>query len=171
MTFFIRRNWKTALLGALTIGLCSANAQAKDTAAQIAARRAIAAQYVRLEKAILIKDSNALMALIAPDFNGHLRNGMQLNRAQYEGLQKYAAATPTERITSIRFKVEKIQWRGVDAIVWVDGTKVFPYQGHRVEVNTQSRDYWRPSPRGWVISQSAELKTRTWVDGRLVPTQ
>jgi ketosteroid isomerase-like protein len=171
MTLQNRRALTTPALTALALGLCAMSAQAKETAQQVAARRAIAAQYARADRAVLKKDLTTIMAMCAPDFTAYSSSTGQMNRAQYEAMQKATLGMPNSRFTLSTTKIRKIEWRGVDAIVWNSSVLVGTLQGVPIRITGEARDYWRPTKAGWQVSQSVILNMKTMANGKVVTQQ
>ena len=164
-----------ALLAATPLALSlSANpAHAAETAAQRAGRAAIAAQYRKIDAAIVRHDVVALVAHLAPDFKSHGPDGSVADRAQNEAALR---AMLSGKVLGVKVKFIKSQskilslkWRGPDAIVQVQtNTVCIGGQGKksvRSEVVGVSREYWGKTARGWQIRQSVTTQMKRWING------
>ncbi len=142
---------------------------AKETPEQIAGRKAIASLYARTDKDARKKDLRLFIDSMAPDFKYYRHEGGVLNREQFIAQQRGGVAT-VENITAIS-KIQKIEWRGADAIVWVDGKSQYKQQGAWIKTSGLSRDFWSKTKKGWKIRQVVEISKNTFVNGEKVREQ
>lgn len=115
---FKRPSLFALLACALALG-SSHGAHAKDSAAQVADRKAITATYDAMDRAFVKKDTNAIMSVLAPDFVAHSRDHGAIDRNTCERVFRLMEASDTRVIYS-NSKITKWQWRGPDAVVWAD---------------------------------------------------
>ena len=142
----------------------SHGAQAKDTAAQSADRRAIVALYDKLDRAFVKKDTNAFMAHIAPDFRGYSQNHGVFDRDGYERVMQQMEAVDTRIIYSTT-KITKFQWRGPDAIVWLSSkARAQSPRGTLMSWGT-SRHYWGKIGGRWQLRQEVTLAYKSLLNG------
>ena len=151
------------LLGALALG--SHGAHAKDSAAQSANRKAIAASYNAMDRAFLRRDTNALMSYIAPDYRAHSMNHGVFDRAAYQRVMNLMLAADV-RVVSTSTKISKWQWRGPDAVVWVDSKNHLKGpRGHLVAWET-TRHYWGKIGGKWMLRQEVTLAYKSLLNGK-----
>jgi ketosteroid isomerase-like protein len=171
MTLENRRASGMPILAAFTLGFCAMSAQAKETAQQVASRKAIVAEYARGDRAILKNDLSGILSMCAPDFTFFTPAMGQMNLAQYKAMQTAAFGASNSRFTRSTTKIQKIEWRGVDAVVWNSSITDWTQRGVSFRVTGEARDYWRPTKAGWRISQSVILNAKTMANGKLIGQQ
>ena len=152
------------------LGLVSPNAQAKgkravpvapkETAAQVAGRKVIAQSYDVYNQAVLRKDLAGLVAFLAPDYEHYTVARLRQDRVGFENLNRKMFGLPVQVVNLIT-KIQKIEWRGVDAVVYCDmgvTTKSTAGNAMPFTVRWKERDYWSPTTQGWKLRQATELK-------------
>jgi hypothetical protein len=168
MTLIKRRAWTALSLIVLTLGSASRGAQAKDTPAHIAARRAIETAYKRCAHASLKNDLPKVMSLFTPDFHYIGLDGNQLDYGQYMTLFRNKTAVKGLQYDSIKQSIQRMEWRGEDVAIWSLTSTNTSYKGNRLSMVGHVRDYWRHTPKGWAVSQSVALDASTWMNGKLI---
>ena len=156
--------------------VASSPVSARDTKAQSVARRALIAQYQKVDQANLRQDIPTLMSLMAPDFMLHDQTYGSLDRAQTENMMRQSLASilpgVTVRYSRVQTKFLSLTWRGPDAIIVAHTTAAATGSGYgrtvRIESVGVSRDYWSPTPSGWRIRQSVERESKIWRDGKRI---
>lgn len=140
-------------------------AHAKDTAAQSADRKAITAAYGALDRAFVKKDTNAIMAKMAPDFVAHSRENGVIGRDTFERVFRLMEASDTRVIYSTS-KISKWQWRSPDAIVWVDSKNRMQTPRGTIMTWDTTRHYWGKIGGRWQIRQEVTLAYKSLLNGK-----
>ena len=154
------------LLLASVLCLCfGTKAHARETAAQIANRKALVTSYARIDGLVARKDVDGIMALIAPDFRLYASDGSSLDRVQYERLARISKGNAALK-TSSQTTVTKVEWRGPDAIVYTDSRVQTRGPNGVLVVTGKTRDYWGAIKGRWQMRQSATLGGRVTLNGK-----
>ena len=141
-------------------------ADAKDSAAQAAARKAIVAAYTNSNAAMMRKDMERAAYFLAPDFTYHSSKGSS-DRAGYVKSLMLITVLPQVRYTLARTENMRIVWRGPDAIVYSDQITQLNGPGGVAYARTKFRDYWGKTSVGWQVRQAVELSGTITVNGRV----
>ncbi len=166
MVFMIKKVFRRGVVAMALLAFSSLPAFAKETPEQIAGRKAIASLYAQTDKDVRKKDLRVFIDSMAADFKYYRREGGVLNRGQFIAQQRGGVAT-VENLTTVS-KIQKIEWRGADAIVWVDGSSQYKQQGAWIKSTGLSRDFWSKTKKGWKIRQVVEVSKNTFINGEKV---
>ena len=161
---FKRFSLFAVLLGTLALH-SSHGAYAKDSATQAADRRAIIAAYDALDQAFVKKDTAAIMAKMAPDFVAHSRDNGVIDRDTFERVFRLMEASDTRVIYSDT-KIKKWQWRGPDAIVWIDSKNRMQAPRGTILTWDTTRHYWGKIGGKWQIRQEVTLAYKSLLNGK-----
>ena len=142
-------------------------AAAKDSAAQAADRRAIVAAYKEMDRLSLARDTDGVMAYIAPDYMGYTLSRGTANREQLYQLT-WMVNHSDARLVSGATKVTKIQWRGPDAVVWVAAKSRATGPRGTIVASYTSRHYWGKPYKNWLLRQDVTLTRRAFQNGKLL---
>jgi hypothetical protein len=167
---FSRRQFKTALVASVALGIAAPSARAEDTAAQAASRQAITAIYEAMDRATTKKDLESFFAILTPDFQSKSKDGSLMNRAEFEMQQRRLWETPGLQILSAQTKIDKVEWFGAEAIVWSSSSVKMKIGNSSVEGTGTSRDLWHPKDGKWWLKRTVELESKIKVDGKAVPS-
>jgi hypothetical protein len=166
---FSYRPLKATVFATLALGSCALMARADDSAAQVAARKAIVAQYAVMDRSAEKLDVDAFLAVCAPDFESKKKDGTVTRRPEYDEKQKQEWLTPGLHILSSQTKVDKLEWFGEEAIVWSSNVVKMEIGQKSVEAIGSSRELWHPTDGVWLTKRTVEIKTEVKVDGKVVP--
>lgn len=161
---FKRHSLFALLLCALALG-SSHGAHAKDTAAQANDRKAIMSAYDALDRAFVKKDTDAIMAKMAPDFVAHSRDHGVIDRDTFERVFRLMEASGTRVIYS-NSTIKKWQWRGPDAVVWVDSKNRMQAPRGTIMTWDTTRHYWGKIGGRWQIRQEVTLAYKSLLNGK-----
>ncbi len=161
---FQRSHFFALLLCAFAL-ISARPSHAKDTAAQSADRRAIAASYSAIDRSFLRGDADTFMTYFAPDFVSHSQNHGVFDRTSYETIMR-AMLAANVKIVSSSTKITKFQWRGPDAVVWVDSKNhVRGPRGNLVSWES-TRHYWGKINGKWQLRQEATIAYKSLLNGK-----
>ncbi len=145
-------------------------AQAKDSAAQAADRRAIVAAQARLDIARTRPDIPVIMSYIADDFHFYSIARLVQDHDAYERVQRSVSrfSQGKSSLSYMKTTVDKWQWRGPDALIYT--TSRFGASAGRNRMNglVHSREYWGKTARGWQLRQIVELAGSLSMNGETV---
>ena len=140
-------------------------AGAKDSAAQSADRKAIVAAYGAMDRAVVKKDTDAMMKLIAPDFVAHSQDLGVFDRAAFERVWRLMEASDTSVIYS-NSKITKFQWRGPDAVVWASSKSRMHSKRGTLMTWEDTRHYWGKINGKWQLRQEVTLAYKSLLNGK-----
>ncbi len=163
LTMFQRFPLFALLMGALFTS--SHIAQAKDSAGQAADRRAIVAAYAKMDRAVVRKDTDAMMALVAPDFVAHSQSVGVVKRDAFERIWRIMAASDT-RVVYSNSTINKWQWRGPDAIVWASSKSQMKSPRGTLMTWENTRHYWGKIGGKWQLRQEVTLAYKSLLNGK-----
>lgn len=153
------------IFGALVLSLAfSVPAHAKDTAEQLAARRAIAAQYALKDQGMQSGDIAKYSSVLAPDFEYYGLARIPITRERHLAMQDMAfkllnlAKSKGSNMTISRSKIRRLEWRGPDAIVMMQASVDANQKNFSYHTNFITRDYWGLIGGKWQLRQSADVK-------------
>ncbi len=147
----------------LTLPTAAARADAAGEA-----RKAIRAQYQRINAAIEKQDVDAIARLLTPDFR-LTGGGDTVNRAEYKTMVKQGFQTVYDMKASTA--IESFTLQGNQAIVvtrQIQSGKARVTnapQNRAVTVVMKLRDTWAKTPQGWLLRRSEGLSSQSTVDG------
>ncbi len=125
-------------------------------------------QYTRMDAAIMKKNVDDFMACVGPDFAITQVDGKMVRRERVREMMQDTFKTGDASTKSTVHAV-KPAGRGYEADVEVQEKATFnDSQGklHTVEIHARSRDTWKKSDTGWMLTASTETLHEVTRDGQ-----
>ena len=130
--------------------------------------------YREGDAAVLRRDLAHLSRIMTADFTAHFLSGKISNRAQV--LRGAASLYRQVKFNASTYTIEKLNFRGKQAIVLVNGTSDFTARAftarsqdikvHRFYFSRRETDTWILTGRGWMRQSINVMAERLRLDGR-----